>query len=45
MFLEATDARLSVTENSNSLGGGSGVEHANSGRMPILSLVLWLRTV
>ena len=46
MFLEATDAaRSSVAEKSKGLGGGFGVEYANNGRVPTLSLVLWFRTV
>ena len=41
VFLEATDVRSSLIEKSKGLGGGSGVEYANSGRVPTLSLVLW----
>ena len=41
MFLEATDA----AKKRKGLGGGFGVEYANNGRVPTLSLVLWFRTV
>ena len=37
VFLEATDVRSSLIEKSKGLGGGSGVEYENSGRVPTLS--------